>query len=119
MKILIKSDIYNICNRIKVFDKTYRLVYNCDINKYQIYSTNLGRVVEKVGSICMSYVSTLPYEELDERSIRYLRNTMIDNINEYINEIDRHNQKLEYENGIKVKNQSLQFAEERLRQLTK
>ena len=38
MKILIKSDVFNICNRVKSFDSSYRVVYDLSTNKYQIYS---------------------------------------------------------------------------------
>lgn len=119
MKILIKSDIYNICKRIQNFDKSYRLIYDINSKQYKIYSIKPHQIFELIDGIKLSYVCTLPYNELDERSIKHLYNTSIENINDFIHQIDKHNQKLEYENQLKLKNQSLEFAENKLRQLTK
>ena len=52
MKILVKSDTYNICNRIKKFDASYVVVYNNVANKFEIYSTNLTQVVELLKRKC-------------------------------------------------------------------
>ena len=118
MKILVKSDVYNICNRVKKFDCSYRVVFNTVSNKYEIYSTRLTQSVEIVSGVVLSYVCTLPYSELDCRSIKYLYDTSIDNIQNLIEQIDKSNQKLERQNELKVINQSATFMENKLRQLT-
>lgn len=119
MKILIKSDVYNICKRIQNFDKSYRLIYDTNTKQYKIYSIKSHQIFELIDGIKLSYVCTLPYNELDERSIKHLYNTSIDNINEIVNQMDKYNQKLEHEKQLKLKNQSLEVAENKLRQLTK
>ena len=119
MKILITSDIYNICNRVKHFDSSYRVVYDTSLNKYKIYSIKLSGVNEVVGGVKLSYVCTLPYNELDVRTIQYLYYTSIDNIDDIINRIDSDNKKLEHDNELKLKQQSLLKAENKLRELTK
>lgn len=119
MKILIRGDVYNICNRIKNFDASYRVVYDTGLNKYKIYSIKLSGVSEIIGGVELSYVCTIPYEELDERTIKYLYNTSIENIDSFIKSLDDENNKLERQNELKLKQQSMQIAETKLRQLTK
>ena len=119
MKILINSDIYNVCKRIKIFDKKYFLVYDSEVNKYQIYSSeNFGNVININGQT-FSYVCTLPFDEIDARAINYLHHTSSENIENLIDEIEKQNNQLEYENNVKITNQSLSIAEQTLRQLTK
>ena len=118
MKILVKSDNFDICNRVKKFDCTYRVVYNNNNDKYEIYSTRLGISVEIVSGVPLSYVCTIPYNQLDARTINYLYDTSIDNIESIIDKIEADNNKLEREYQTKLKNQSLLIAENRLRQLT-
>jgi len=118
MKILIKSDVYNICNRIKKFDSTYKVVLNTMGNKYEIYSTRLMQSVELIGGVVMSYVCSLPYSELDERSIQYLYETSVNNIENIMDLIDKQNAKLERDNERKFKQDSLLYMEKELRKLT-
>jgi hypothetical protein len=118
MKILVKSDVYNICNRIKKFDSTYRIVFNTFGDKYEIYSTRLDQSVELIGGVVLSYVCLLPYNELDERSIRYLYATSVENIDNIIDMIDKENKKIEHQNELNIKNESLLMMENKLRKLT-
>lgn len=118
MKILVKSDVYNICGRIKKFDPSYRIVYNTVPNRYEIYSTHLQNDVDLISGIPLSYVCCIPYSELDERAIEHLYATRVENIYEIVEAIDKQNQKIEYENQQKLKNKSLIIAENKLRQLT-
>lgn len=118
MKILVKSDTYNMCNRIKNFDKSYRLVFDSVSNVYEIYSTNLHLDVELIGGVPLSYVMKIPYQQLDERIIKYLHDTSTDNIENIIKDIETNNQQIERESDTKLKYESLMLAESRLRQLT-
>ena len=118
MKILVKSDTYNMCNRIKKFDSNYRLVFDTVSQMYEIYSTKLHLDVELIGGVPLSYVLRLPYQQLDERIIKYLYDTSIDNIDGIIKYIEDNNQQIEHEGDSQLKNESLMLAENRLRQLT-
>ena len=118
MKILVKSDVYNICNRIKKFDCSYKVVFNTFNNQYEIYSTKLGQSIEVISGVVLSYVCTLPYKQLDYRTIKYLHDTSVENIQNLIDKIDKSNHQLERENQTKIINQSVEFVENRLRQLT-
>lgn len=118
MKILVKSDVFDICNRIKNFDSSYRIVYNNVNCQYQIYSTKLGLSIELISGQPLSYICTLPYKELDERTVRYLYSTSIENLEDIIKQIDANNLKLEKQNQQNLKMQSLNMIESKLRQLT-
>ena len=118
MKILIKSDVYNICNRVKQFDSSYRIVYDTASLKYLIYSTKLGKSIELIGWMPLSYVCSLPYSQLDARVIAYLYQTSVNNIDTLISQIDQLNNQLERDSELKVKQQVLINAENTLRQLS-
>ena len=118
MKVLIKSDVYNVCNRIKKFDNSYRVVYDNSSRCYQIYSTSLHGHIELIGWTPLTYVCTLPYKELDARAIQYLYDTSVNNLDSIIKLIDEDNRQLEISNQLKIKQHSLQLAEDKLRQLS-
>ncbi len=118
MKIVIKSDTYNICNRIKQFDTSYKIVYDLISRSYEVYSTKLTQSVEIVSGVPLSYVCGISFKTLDERVIKYLYDTSIENIDKIIEKLDKDNLKLEQTNQLKLQQQSLAIAEDRLRQLT-
>lgn len=118
MKILVKSDTYNMCNRIKKFDGSYRLVFDTVSNMYEIYSIKLHSEVELISGVPLSYILKIPYQQLDERIIKYLYDTSTCNIERVIEDIENTNQKIERESYAKLKQESLTLAENRLRQLT-
>ena len=119
MKILVKSDTYNICKRIKQFDANYYIVYDNELNKFMVYSTNTYGVKTNIQGKMLGYVCTLPFNELDTRTFKYLCDTRSENIEKLIEQIDKENQQLEYQNRQELKNQSLNLAETKLRQLTR
>lgn len=118
MKILVKTDVFDICKRIKNFNSTYCVVYDLTTKKYSIYSTKLGSSVELISGRILSYICSLPYNELDERALKYLHDTKVENIEEIISNIEKENQTLEQINNKKVAEISIALAENKLRQLT-
>ena len=119
MKMLINKDVYNISSRIQKYDASYRVVYDTDIGKYQVYSTDINNSFEVISSIKLSYVLTLPYSQLDVRAIQYLYYTEGKNIQQIINEIDANNKAIENEQNTQSINNALQLAESQLRKLTR
>lgn len=119
MKYLITSDTYNINSRIKCIDKHYYIVYDMPANKYMVYCDDQGIMGENIGGKKLYYVMTIPYNELDFRTIEYLYSTRVDNLKNIIDKIDKDNQELEYNNCLKIKSQALEVAQNKLRQLTK
>jgi len=86
MLIEIKNDVYNISKRIKKIDKDYIVFYNTSKNKFEIH--NLGQIG---GSYCL----TLPFDSLDERTIKHVRKTSSANIDEILEKIENENKVLE------------------------
>ena len=85
MKIKLTCDVYNISKRIKEIDKGYYIVFNTSKSKFEIHnSLQLG------GSYCL----TLPYTNLDERTLKYVRKTSSANIDYVLNEIENDNNKI-------------------------
>ena len=66
MKIKILNDVYNISKRIKYIDKDYYIVYDTSKHKFEVHNSN-----QSGGSYCL----TLPYKELDERSLKHVRSS--------------------------------------------
>lgn len=119
MKVVLNSDVYNICKRVKKFDSSYYVVYDLKTEKYLIYTDVLVNNFEVIGNRKLSYVCTIPYAQLDIRTIKHLYATQVENLQEIIKQIDEQNLMLEKINHDKIKNQALGVAENKLRQLTK
>lgn len=95
MKILMKSNVFKIPERLKEIDKSYFVIYNTMIDKYEVHSTE-----NKDGD---TYCLTLPYDELDSRSIDYVRKTRVENARIIWEEMKRNNEKLEIEKAKQFK----------------
>lgn len=82
MKIKLCSDVYNIAKRIKKIDKDYYIVYNTSTHKFEVHnSSQLG------GTYCL----TIPYQFLDERTLKYVQKTSSVNLDYVLNEIESNN----------------------------
>ena len=82
MKIKILSDVFNISKRIKNIDRDYFVLYDTSKQKFEIHNSN------QIGS---SYCLTIPYDELDERTLKCVLKTQSANIEEILNEIENDN----------------------------
>ena len=82
MKIKIESDVYNISKRIKNIDKGYYVVFNTSTNKFEIHNEH------QAGS---SYCLTLPFTQLDERTINFIEETKSENIEKILSKIENEN----------------------------
>ena len=94
MNYIVSHDVYNIANRIKCIDRDYFVVFNTIKRKYEIHNS---------AQLSSSYCLTLPYDCLDARALDYVYMTMVGNIEELIEKIDRENDlndKLEKQNAI-------------------
>ena len=72
--------------RIKKIDRDYYVVYDTSKQKFEIHNSN------QVGG---SYCLTLPYKELDERTLKYVRLTQTANIEEILKNLENDNNKRE------------------------
>ena len=91
MKIQINFDVYNISKRIKDIDRDYYVVYDTSKQKFEVHNS------KQIGS---SYCLTLPYCELDERSLSYVLKTQSSNIEEILEKIENDNKILESTNKL-------------------
>lgn len=82
MKVQILNDVYNIAKRIKDIDKNYYIMFDTSTHKFEIHNSN------QIGS---SYCLTIPFNELDERTLKYVLKTQSVNIDEILNEIEQDN----------------------------
>ena len=78
----LESDVYNISKRIKKIDRDYYVVLNTSTEKFEIHNSN------QIGS---TYCLTLPFSELDERTINYIHKTKSINIESILNSIETEN----------------------------
>ena len=82
MKVQIYNDVYDIAKRIKYIDKNYYIMLDTSKHKFEVHHSN------QIGS---SYCLTIPFNELDERTLNYVLKTQSVNIDEILNEIEQDN----------------------------
>jgi len=87
----VKSDCLDIVNRIKAIDENYFIVFDLNLNKFQLHNFSQGK---------NTYCLTFPFEVLDERAIGHVLKTRVQNFDEMIKVMDAENEKL---NKAKVK----------------
>ena len=83
---LVEGDVFDICNRLKELDDTYYVVYNLETAKFEVHSA-----YQKCGSYCF----TIPYSQLDDRTIYFARKTSVARKDELIRELDKENEERE------------------------
>lgn len=82
MILKLNSDVFNISQRVKIIDKDYYVAYNTSSKKFEIHNSN------QIGS---SYCLTLPFKQLDERTLFYINKTKSSNIENILKEIENDN----------------------------
>ena len=85
----IKNDCYFISQRLKEIDKSYQIFYNLKRKVYEVHSSKQEK---------NSYCFTVPYDELDERTLFYALKTRIENKDKIIKEIEQNNLEIEKKN---------------------
>ena len=85
---VVTGDLYGINERIKEIDENYFLFYSYVTHRYEVHNSNQrGKTLSLV----------LPYETLDERTLRHVRRTRSERAKDLFEEIERENAKLEKE----------------------
>ena len=85
----IYNDVFNISKRIKYLNKNYYIVFNTSKNKFEVHDSSLVK---------NTYCLTLPYNQLDERALKYVLSTRCEYVEEILNKIEINNKKLESAN---------------------
>ncbi len=83
---IIEHDPLFITDRLREIDKTYFVLYNLKLKRYEVHSSG-----QAGGSYCFS----LPYSSLDERAVTQCLRTRRENIDKVIKEMDDENEKLQ------------------------
>jgi len=87
MKIKIENDVFDIINRLKEIDEGYYIVYNTNSKKNEIHNKYTKN----------SYCLTIPYSQLDERTIVLANNTHVRNYKKILESIEENNDRLQTE----------------------
>lgn len=85
-QILLENDPYYIASRIKQVDENYFIVYNKRRQCFELHNSN---------QLFSTYALTIPYSQLDERTIFLARRTRRENAEKLIKEMDENNERLE------------------------
>lgn len=93
MLIPINSNVYDIPQRVREIDPDYYIVLNTETQKYELHHRK-----QRDGSLCL----ILPFDELDARTIEYIKAHDIKYAKKIFAEIDAHNEKLYNENLKKL-----------------
>lgn len=92
--ISITNDVFDIADRLRSVDESYRLFYNTERKRYEVYSAN-------------NFQFSLPYEQLDARAVNYARKTRVENAEEIFREVERHNAELREQAHAEAKEKAL------------
>lgn len=84
--LILKSNVFNIPEQLETINKGYFVVLNRYSGKYEIHNS------ENKGA---TYCLTVPYEELDGRTIDLVLRTRSENAAKLIAEMEANNEKLE------------------------
>lgn len=110
----INSDVFNISNRIKKINKNFYLVFDSNKNKFVLYKKNniFNRYLDE-------YILTLPFDYLDDRSIKYIINSDSKNLQKILDDIEENNKVIEKKNILLTKEKTQQNLEDLLKKYTK
>lgn len=93
MKIKIESDVFDIVNRIKEIDNGYFIMYNFNTKRFELHNKYQKS----------SYCITIPYTQLDERTITLIHKTSIKNFDNVVKELDEDNKRYKEKETEKMK----------------
>lgn len=82
----IENDVFDITRRLQEIDASYQIKYNLNANRFEVHSSEQPK-----GSYCFS----VPYDQLDERTLDYAQKTRFENFDKIISEIEIDNLLLE------------------------
>lgn len=82
MRFIVSHDVYEISKRIKDIDRYYYIVYDTSKTCYEIHNSS---------QIDSTYCLTIPYNQLDDRTLQYVRETSSANIEIILEKIEKEN----------------------------
>ena len=96
MKIEIENDIFDIVKRLKEIDAGYFILYDLNINKFEVHNKNQK----------YTYCITYPYDDLDSRLLDIVLYSSVENIDNIVRDIDNNNDKIEQKYNNEITNKS-------------
>ena len=81
----ITNDVLFVTDRLKEIDFNYFIVYNLKRKVYEVHHKGQKD----------TYVLTVPFSELDERTVDFVNKTRVENRDRLLRELEIENQKLE------------------------
>lgn len=86
------TNVFLIPERLRELDEGYFVLRNHETKQFEIHHS---------GQPYNTYCLSVPYEELDERTLNFVRKTMICHAEKLLAEMEEHNQKIrEQQNAI-------------------
>ncbi len=83
----VRDDLFGIAERIKSIDANYKIYFNGDTRRFELYNTSRKP----------SFQLVLPYRTLDKRTLDYALESGVKNKEKIIREIEENNKRLEAE----------------------
>lgn len=93
---IITQDLYGIAGRLKEIDRGYFAVYNPRKSRYEIHHKG------QKNTFCLA----VPYDILDERTLRLVRRTRAERARELYEEIERENARIKREELYKLRKET-------------
>ena len=90
---IIESDLYHIVQRLKEIEPTYFVALNYKTGRFELHAQN-----RRGGTLAL----TLPFESLDERTVRFVRQTRSERLKELIRETEEHNARIARQETQKI-----------------
>lgn len=84
--ILVEHDLYGIAERITAIESGYFIIYDSRSGKYEVHSADNKR---------STYCFTVPYDQLDARTLDYCRETLIANTDQLLKRMEANNRKID------------------------
>ena len=85
---VIEGDLFGICDRLKAIDDGYFVFHNYKTGKLEVHNRH-----DYPNTLCL----VLPYDTLDERTVRKVRYTRAERVKEMIAKLDAENERLRRE----------------------
>lgn len=84
---VIDDDLYGVCRRLQSIDDGYFVFLNYKTGKFEVHNKKDSR------TLCL----VLPYDRLDERTVRHVLYTRAERAREIVERMERENARLEAE----------------------
>ena len=102
MRFILRHDVYEISKRIKDIDRYYFIVYDTSKSCYEIHNSS---------QVDSTYCLSVPFKDLDERTLKYVRETSSANIEKILEKIEKENKLVENAETRRVLNNLNQSIE--------